>query len=116
MIRRVVFYRDRRGWCQPCDYARAMTERHRLKLKRAVLALRDCGEQIPRDLGKYLRDGVWELRVIIEHHQHRFLYGFVGPDAVVTAAFLKKSAAVGDIEIERARLRLKDWEERNGAG
>lgn len=92
-----------------------MTERHQAKLKWAFLVLREAGKEIPRDYGKYLRDGVWELRVNVEHHSHRFLYGFVGPDAVVTGAFLKKSAVVPSIEIERARLRLKDWEERNGA-
>lgn len=115
MIRRVVFYRDRRGGCQPCDYARVMTKRHQAKLKRAFLVLREAGMGIPREYGKHLRDGVWELRVNVEHHNHRFLYGFSGQDAVVTGAFLKKSASVPPIEIERARLRLKDWGERNAA-
>lgn len=93
-----------------------MTERHRFKLKRCFLALREWGERIPLEYGKHLRDGVWELRVIIEHHQHRFLYGFVGRVVLVTSAFLKKSNAVPEIEIERALLRLKDWEEQYGTG
>lgn len=114
-MRRVVFYRDRRGGCQPCVYARAMTQRHQAKLKRAFLVLREAGKEIPRDYGKYLRDGVWELRVNVEHHNHRFFYGFVGEIVLVTSAFLKKTDAVPVIEIERARLRLKDWEEQYGA-
>lgn len=115
MIRRVVFYRDRRGGCQPCDYARMMTKRHQAKLKRAFLVLREAGEEISREYGKRLRNGVWELRVNVEHHNHRFLYGFVGRVVLVTSAFLKKTDAVPRIEIERARLRLKDWEEQYGA-
>lgn len=114
-MRRVVFYRDRRGGCQPCDYARGMARRHQAKLKRGFLVLRESEEGIPREYGKCLRDGVWELRVNVEHHSHRFLYGFVGRVVLVTSAFLKKTAAVPEIEIERARLRLKDWEEQYGA-
>lgn len=111
---RVRFYRAVGGKCQACDYARAMDVNHRAKAKRCFQALAELGPDIPADYGKYLRQGIWELRIIVSHHQHRFLYFFHGELAVVTNAFLKKSAAVPEAEIERAKKAMSDWTLRRG--
>jgi phage-related protein len=94
-----------------------MDANHRAKAKEAFIALSELGREVSRVYGKYLRDGVWELRVIFQHHQHRFLYSFWKDIIVVTNAFLKKSAKVPETEIERARklmdefIRTRGWEE-----
>jgi len=106
---RIHFYRSQAGRCQACDYARAMTVDHQAKAKRWFMALAELGPGIPQDYGKHLRDGVWELRVIIQHHQHRFLYSFWKDRILVTNAFLKKSKAVPESEIERSRKAAADW-------
>lgn len=72
------------------------------------------GRQPSEDYGKHLRDGVWELRVIARHHQHRFLYSFWKGIVVVTNAFLKKSDKVPDSEIEKSRKAMADWIRRRG--
>lgn len=82
---------------------------HQAKAKRWFVALAELGPDVPRDYGKYLRDGVWELRIIFQHHQHRFLYSFSNDVVVVTRAFLKKSRTVPAIEIEKSREALADW-------
>ena len=111
---RVYFYRASNGKCQACDYARGMDINHQAKAKRWFKALAELGPEMPEDYGKYLRDGVWELRVIIMHHQHRFLYSFWKDLIVVTNAFLKKSAEVPEAEIERSKKAMADWVSRKG--
>ena len=87
---------------------------HQAKAKRWFVALGEMGPDLPTDYGKHLRDGVWELRVILKHHQHRFLYSFWKEIVVVTNAFLKKSQVVPDNEIERSRKAMADWISRRG--
>lgn len=111
---KIYFYRTTEGKCQACDYARAMDINHQAKAKRWFIALAELGPDLPNEYGKYLRDGVWELRVIIQHHQHRFLYSYWKDLIVVTNAFLKKSAEVPDIEMERSRKAMTDWTLRSG--
>lgn len=111
---RVYFYRNRAGKCQACDYARAMDIGHQAKAKRWFIALAEMGPELPEDYGKHLRDGVWELRVILHHHQHRFLYSFWKHIIVVTNAFLKKSREVPETEIEKSRKAMADWIARRG--
>lgn len=91
-----------------------MDIRHQAKAKRWCKALADLGPDLPEEYGKHLRDGVWELRLIIQHHQHRFLYSFWKDLIVVTNAFLKKSAEVPAGEIERSRKAMADWLARRG--
>jgi phage-related protein len=111
---RVIFYRTSTGRCQACDYARAMDVGHQAKAKRWFIALAEMGTDLPVEYGKHLRDGVWELRIIIQHHQHRFLYSFWEDIVVVTNAFLKKSRAVPESEIEKSRKAMADWISRRG--
>lgn len=111
---RVYFYRTPKGRCQACHYARAMDISHQAKAKRWFVALGEMGPELPSEYGKHLRDGVWELRVIIAHYQHRFLYSFWKETVVVTSAFLKKSKEVPDAEIERSRKAMADWISRRG--
>lgn len=68
---------------------------HQAKAKRWFVALAEMGPELPEEYGKHLRDGVWELRVIIQHHQHR-------------------SAKVPPAEIEKSRKAMADWISRRG--
>ena len=111
---KVYFYRTASGRCQAFDYARGMDLNHKAKAKRWFIALAEMGPELPEDYGKHLRDGVWELRVIIQHHQHRFLYSFWRDIVVVTNAFLKRSRTVPDNEIEKSRKAMADWIGRRG--
>lgn len=111
---RVWFYRTAGGRCQACDYARAMDINHQAKAKRWFQALAELGPDLPEEYGKRLRDGIWELRIIVRHHQHRFLYSFWGNIVLVTNAFLKKSREVPELEIERSLKATTDWKARRG--
>lgn len=111
---RVYFCREINGKCQPCDYARGMDIHHQAKTKRWFKALAELGPELPQDYGKHLRDGIWELRVIVRHHQHRFLYFYWEDVIVVTNAFLKKSREVPEGEIETSRRLMSEWIKRRG--
>lgn len=111
---RIYFYRSAGGRCQACDYARAMDINHQAKAKRWFKALAELGPDLPEEYGKHLCDGVWELRLIIQHHQHRFLYSFWKDLIVVANAFLKKSAEVPKAEIEKSQKAMADWILRRG--
>ncbi|MBI3552196.1 MAG: type II toxin-antitoxin system RelE/ParE family toxin [Elusimicrobia bacterium] len=80
-----------------------MKQDHRDKAGDWFRLLARMGPRLPVNYGKYLRDGVWELRVAIEHHQHRFLF-----------SFLKKSREVPDQEIERSRKNMAEFIRRQG--
>ena len=111
---KVYFYRTASGKCQACDYARGMDINHQAKAKRWFKALAELGPDMPEEYGKYLRDGIWELRIIMVRHQHRFLYAFREEVIVVTNAFLKKSVEVPEAEIEKAKKVMADWVLRRG--
>ncbi|MFH2202024.1 MAG: type II toxin-antitoxin system RelE/ParE family toxin [Elusimicrobiota bacterium] len=91
-----------------------MNINHQAKAKRWFVALSEIGEDLPEEYGKHLRAGVWELRIIIQHHQHRFLYSFWNDIVVVTNAFLKKTREVPKGEIEKSRKAMADWISRRG--
>ncbi len=111
---RVYFYRTAGGRCQACDYARGMDINHQAKVKRWFQALAEMGPELPEDYGKHLRHEIWELRIILLRHQHRFLYSFLGEIVLVTNAFLKKTQEVPEGEIENAIKALADWKARRG--
>jgi len=106
---RVIFYRTAGGKCQACDYAREMDVNHRTKAKRCFQALAELGRDVPSDYGKYLRQGIWELRIVSQYHQHRFLYFFRDDIVLVTNAFLKKSQEVPESEINTALKARSEW-------
>lgn len=111
---RIYFYRNASGDCQACDYARAMDINHQAKAKRWFVALAELGPELPDEYGKFLKDGIWELRIISRRHQHRFLYFYRGDMVVVTNAFLKKSQEVPEREILIAKKAQADWLARRG--
>jgi len=57
-----------------------------------------------------LRDGIYELRVGLQHINYRMLYFFHGRTAAVISHGLVKEAAVPPKEIERALERKRKFE------
>jgi phage-related protein len=73
------------------------------------------GHTARRPQVEYLGGGIYELRVAIEHHQHRLLYFFRGRSIiVVTSGLLTNVGQVPQQEIGQARERRSDWMERFG--
>jgi len=51
---------------------------------------------------KFLRDDIWELRVIVKRVQHRILYTFINKQVILLTHGLTKESIVPKEEIDRA--------------
>ena len=109
---KVVFYSAEDGYSQAMDYLAALPEKHEAKAKKWLELLQENGPDLPRPYADLVERELRELRVGIEHHQHRFMYAIKGKKIVVLSAFLKKTDAIPRQEIDRARRRLQDWTRR----
>lgn len=72
-----------------------------------IVQLQEQGYELRRPAADYLRDGIRELRARHGTVQYRILYVFHENKAVLLSALVKKSAAVPEMEIERAIRRSK---------
>ncbi|MGH9891938.1 MAG: type II toxin-antitoxin system RelE/ParE family toxin [bacterium] len=63
--------------------------------------LAELGHELRRPEADYLRDGIYELRVILQRVHYRMLYFFVEGRAVLSHG-LTKEGKVPDVEIDRA--------------
>lgn len=86
------------------DYIRAQVKAHRAKIGRALRYLEELGHLVRRPAVDYLGNGLYELRVAADGHQHRMLHFFHGKTLiVVTSAFLKNEDVVPSAQLARAR-------------
>lgn len=111
------FYKAPDGEEPALDYVRSRTKAHRAKIGRALRYLEVTGYSARRPQVDYLGGNIYELRVAVEHHQHRLLYFFHGRSIiVVTSGFLKNVGKVPQSEIDKAQARRADWIKRFGGG
>ena len=72
----VVFYRDDDGSIPVLEWLDARPLKVRLKCLVRIDRLRQLGHELRRPEADFLRDGVYELRISLNHVQYRLLYGF----------------------------------------
>jgi hypothetical protein len=72
----VVFYRDDDGTIPVLDWLGGLSLKARLKCLVRIERLRELGYDLRRPEADLLRDGVYELRVSLNHVQYRILYSF----------------------------------------
>jgi phage-related protein len=71
----VVFYRDD-GSVPVLEWLDGLPSKARLKCLVRLERLRELGHELRRPEADFLRDGVYELRIGLNHVQYRLLYGF----------------------------------------
>ena len=64
--------------------------------------LAELGHELRRPEADFLRDGIYELRVGLQHVNYRMLYFFHGRTAAVVSHGVVKEAEVPRREIEKA--------------
>lgn len=121
----VVFYRDDDGSVPVLHWLGGLSLKARLKCLVRIERLRELGHELRRPEADLLRDGVYELRISLNHLQYRILYSFhtpvneetvkVGPGkrqsgerrtiAVLAHGLIKEDKVPGD-EIDRAVARM----------
>ena len=122
----VVFYRDDDGSVPVLDWLGGLPPRARLKCLVRIERLRELGYDLRRPEADFLRDGVYELRVSLNHVQYRIFYAFhtrtdadraEGPKTVKRGSVKKrppvesqpKEEKVPGEEIDRALARMRKF-------
>ena len=111
----VVFYRTRRGESPPSEFVEGLEKRARAKVFKWLDLLAEEGPNLPRPFADVVDGPIRELRVGLGHLEVRLLYFFHGRVVIVVAhGFLKKTRAIPERELRRAKLVRADWLTRNG--
>lgn len=117
MVYRLEFYRTTRGDEPALDYIRMQAKAHKAKIGRALQYLKELGHLARRPMVDYLGNGLYELRIPADGHQHRVLYFFHERTVIVlTSAFLKNEDKVPPEELARAWRRRTEWIDRRNEG
>jgi hypothetical protein len=109
----VVFYLDDDGSAPALDWLGTLTLKARLKCLVRLERLRELGHELRRPEADLLRDGIYELRVSLNHVQYRLLYGFHTEGPAAREASIKpakkgsvRKGAAGKDPIKEPAFRL----------
>jgi phage-related protein len=98
----VLLYRDDDGTVPILEWLDALPARAQDKCRVKIERLRELGHELRRPEADYLRDGIYELRVKLQHVNYRVLYFFHRNRAVVLSHGLVKEKRVPPKEIDLA--------------
>ena len=111
----VVFYQETDGEVPVLEWLMQLVKQNRKGYANCVARigqLAASGYELRRPAADYLRDGIYELRAKHIRVQYRILYFFHGQNVAILAhAITKEEEAVPAIDIERALLRKRLFEE-----
>jgi phage-related protein len=106
----VVFFKEANGSAQILEWLISLPAKALDKCTVRIERLAELGHELRRPEADFLRDGIYELRVGLQHVNYRMLYFFHGRTAVVISHGMIKEAEVPPKEIERAIARKKQFE------
>ena len=106
----VVFYKEDDGSVPILEWLDSLPEKALDKCTVRIERLKELGHELRRPEADFLRDGIYELRVGLQHVNYRMLYFFHGRMAAVVSHGLVKEAEVPHKEIERAIERKQKFE------
>jgi len=84
------------------NWLKRRNERVQEKTRELVGLLSQRGHKLGPPHAKFLRDGIWELRINVQRVPYRILYAFVGREVVLLTHGFKKNSIVPPAEIEKA--------------
>jgi len=105
----VVFFREDDGSAPSLDWLNDLHEKVQNKFIVRITRLVDCGHELRPPEARYLRDGVYELRVRRMHMNYRLLYFFHEQQAVLSHGITKEDK-VPEKHIALAMSRLRKFE------
>lgn len=96
------------------EFMKGLDENARKKIKRALLLL-ETVDRVPYHYIKYIRDGIYELRVNYGHNEYRVFHIYDGDDIVILLNCLhKKTQKTPDRDIEKALKLKREYYESKG--
>ena len=108
----VLFYEASDGECPTQEFLDGLAPKVRGKVAKWLELLEQEGPNLPRPYADVIRGKIRELRISFGGLDHRLLYFFHGKRIVVTHGFVKKTAAVPEGEITRAKRCMADFYQR----
>src|SRR5215813_12343434 len=105
----VVFYREVDGSVPILEWLDSLQTKALDKCRVRIERLEELGHELRRPEADLLRDGIYELRVGLQHVNYRMLYFFHGRIAAVVSHGLTKESEVPPKEIEKAIERKKKF-------
>lgn len=108
---KVYYYRNSRTKRVPVlEYIQKISEKEKVKIAAYITLLQDSEGRLDEPYSRYIRSGVWELRVDFFHNRHRIFYLTVERRRIILLhAFLKKTAKTPEQEIARALDNYDDY-------
>jgi hypothetical protein len=107
----VVFYREANGTVPVLEWFDGLSARAQDKCRVRIQRLAALGHQLRRPEADLLRDGIYELRVGLQHVNYRILYFFHGRTAAILAHGLTKEDRVPGAAIDAALARKRKYEQ-----
>lgn len=110
----VVFYKKENGDKPVEEFINSLNEKMRAKAIGQLKILKEKGRNLREPYSKYIKDGIFELRIQFASDITRIFYFFyVGDKVIVTNGFVKKTQKTPPKELEKALNYKKDFERRN---
>jgi len=106
----VIFYKEDDGSVPILEWLDSLQEKALDKCTVRIERLKELGHELRRPEADFLRDGIYELRIGLQHVNYRMLYFFHGRTAAVVSHGLVKEAEVPAKEIEKAVERKRKFE------
>lgn len=108
---KVVFYKEDDDSVPILEWLDSLQPRALDKCMVRIERLEEMGHELRRPEADFLRDGIYELRVGLQHQNYRMLYFFHGRIAAVISHGLVKEAEVPAKEIDKAIERKRKFEQ-----
>lgn len=110
----IIFYRKKDGTCPINDFLDSLDIKMRARASHLLLLLEQNGNELREPYSKYLKDGLFELRIKQGHNISRILYFFIsGSKIVLTNGFIKKTQKTPSSELQLAKTYRADYLERS---
>src|SRR5579864_9568348 len=106
---KVVFYKEDDGSVPILGWLDELNEKALDKCRVRIERLEELGHELRRPEADILRDGIYELRVGLQHVNYRMLYFFHGRMAAVVSHGLVKEDEVPPKEIDKALERKRKF-------
>lgn len=106
----VVFYKEDDGSVPTLEWLDSLQDKALDKCRVRIERLQELGHELRRPEADFLRDGIYELRVGLQHVNYRMLYFFHGRTIAVLSHGLVKEAQVPSKEIDKAMERKRKFE------
>ena len=106
----VVFYREAAGTVPVLEWFDSLPAKAQDKCRVRIQRLSDLGHELRRPEADLLRDGIYELRIGLQHVNYRILYFFHGRLVAILAHGLTKENRVPGATIDAALARKQRFE------